>query len=415
MGKNRLSICIVGWYYWSEFYNFLKRISKKYDVFVIAHRHNEILDRLKLKYKVVKNVGLEFGAYSWFMENVWDGKSSVIFMQDDVIIKEDKVIGKLFKKSRESGLDFIKWGYDRKKSPGGRCIFCSRKILRFIKKEFKKLSFDNLNFGFLYGDLAFYDPIYRTEYRSSSFNHSSSKFVKAGITYGTLYQETGIVFCRKGTASTCKKKLLRGIPYMLSDNSVFNIKIENKMNILAKKICPERSSNGYDGKGYAKWYDFCFQNIKNEKLDILEFAIKNKESLELWERYFINSHIIGVKQDDNIEEIISTAENGLDIIIDNGLIDDDRIKIFEYAFGKLNPGGIYIFENLRQGYGGGKSPVIEYLKEKMDAVNLHGRDTYPNYEQFVYNENEDMGFYEKRISAIYLYFDVGIVFKHYCR
>jgi hypothetical protein len=224
-----------------------------------------------------------------------------------------------------------------------------------------------------------------------------------------------IVFCRKGTHPRKKKRLLGGIPYSLSDNSIFNIKLKNEMNEHAKKICPERSFDGFEGKGYTKWYDFCFQNIKNEKLDIVEFSVSNQDSLGIWEKYFKNSSVVGISGSKDIKSSMSIPEDGLDIIIDNGSHSQDRIDIFEEVFDKLNPGGIYIFENLRQGYKDNKNCVVEYLKEKLDSINLHGRNDYPNYEQFVYNENDKMGHYEKRIASIQFYFDVCIIFKRYCR
>jgi hypothetical protein len=393
----------------------LKSIEKDYNIFVVAHRYDELLDKSGLNYAVVKNIGVEFGAFSWFIENEWNKKSNVLFIQDDLIMKTESAIGDLFLKSRKTGLDFIKWGESKKKLPGGRCVYASRNILEVIMKEFGKLSFDKYNFGYLKGEKDMYDPLYKDTKVGSSFNHSSDVFVKNNIKTASFMKFDDIVFCRKGTHPRKKKRLLRGIPYGLSDNSVFNIKTENEMNKSAKKLCPSRSFDGYDGKGYTKWYDLCFQNIKKENLDILEFVVSGEKTLNFWKSYFVNSSVYGVTDKEEIDKIFNTPSCGMDMVVDNGCVSEDRISMFESMFPKLNPGGIYVFENLRRGYDGGKSPVVEYLKEKMDAVNLHGRDTYPNYEQFVYNENDALGFYEKRISAIHLYFDVGIVFKRYCR
>ena len=75
-----MQICVCGWYFYEEFYSTLAALRDAFDIVIIANRSG---DTLGLPYVVRENIGLEWGAYWYFLDAHWDGISSVLFMHDD--------------------------------------------------------------------------------------------------------------------------------------------------------------------------------------------------------------------------------------------------------------------------------------------------------------------------------------------
>lgn len=75
-----MQICVCGWYYYKDFYTVLASLRTTFDIVIIANRPG---DTLGLTCVVRENIGLEWGAYSYFLDNCWDGISNVLFMHDD--------------------------------------------------------------------------------------------------------------------------------------------------------------------------------------------------------------------------------------------------------------------------------------------------------------------------------------------
>ena len=78
--KNNLQICVCGWYYYPEFYKYLLAIKDKFNVVVIGNKNGDVLG---LPFFLRDNAGLDWGAYSFFLDHHWDGKSNTLFIQDD--------------------------------------------------------------------------------------------------------------------------------------------------------------------------------------------------------------------------------------------------------------------------------------------------------------------------------------------
>ena len=143
---------------------------------------------------------------------------------------------------------------------------------------------------------------------------------------------------------------------------------------------------------YEKW----FGALRLNKLEVLEIGIHHGGSLRMWEEYFPNSQITGV----DIEKHCKKHENGrikvfigdqadrnflstlgkFDIIIDDGGHTMDQQKnSFNVLWGHLNPGGIYVIEDLETSYWPkfegayrNKHTMIEMLKGFVDNVNCVG-------------------------------------------
>ena len=86
-----MKICVVGWYYYPEFYRQLEQVHEKYPVTIIAHRKNEISDLPTIERE---NIGLEWGAYNYYLMNVWDG-GDVLFTHDDTLVSNLKAFDKI--------------------------------------------------------------------------------------------------------------------------------------------------------------------------------------------------------------------------------------------------------------------------------------------------------------------------------
>lgn len=141
-------------------------------------------------------------------------------------------------------------------------------------------------------------------------------------------------------------------------------------------------------------YPKYFSRFRDKPIRILEIGVKGGGSLRLWKRYFLTARIFGIdiKKENKFEEerievftgnqsdtkflreVMHTMMNEADIIIDDGshFSEDQKIS-FEFLFPYLNPGGLYIIEDLFLSYnkkwnGGLKKEgtIVEYLKDLVD-------------------------------------------------
>ncbi len=391
-------ICVVGWHYFSDFY---KKLSQsKSNIHVVAHRYNKILDKKHVNYSVIKNIGLEFGAYDWFIKNVWDGKSNVLFMHDDIIMSKKYDFKDIFSSCK--GLDFVSFRNNKKLAGGGRCMYMSGKMICLFINKFGGIWFDKEDRGYTYGKKVFYDDIYADK---DYFKNKDRIGVKFKLTLRYLIEkyhlkrknifDNKITLCVRGENKT---DMNEHSGKNLNDNSIFGIDENSFISSL-------------DKKDYFKWYDFFFSKIKKENLDIIELGI-SKNNLKLWKNYFTNSHIRGL-ENARINSFKETCKNinfGFDIVIDNGNHSENRATLFEELFKKMNPGGIYVLEKLRH-----NNNLINYLKEKVDIINFNGKYHSLNYEEIVHKHNKKLDFFEKRISSIYFCLDMCFIFKRYCK
>ena len=138
------------------------------------------------------------------------------------------------------------------------------------------------------------------------------------------------------------------------------------------------SIQGHGDKGtvhsYIPEYERLFEPYRDKEINILEIGIAYGESLELWDKYFNNAKIFGAdihekeifsdkikpggyKDDDRFTIWISDAtkpefldvigDTKFDIIIDDGShILQDQVKTFNLMKPLMNPGGIYVIEDV---------------------------------------------------------------------
>ncbi len=206
-----------------------------------------------------------------------------------------------------------------------------------------------------------------------------------------------------------------------------------------KYVKSKRDDKLRRGSHFTKWYNFYFERIRNRKLNILEIGIAGGGSLNMWRNFFPNSKIYGVdinrkKLEENkkslrgikvfigdqsdetfMADICESIPEGLDIIIDDGShMNNHQIFSFKYLFNRMNSGGIYVIEDVHTSYRSyyrkkSSKSTIEYLKKRIDDINVHGR-----LERY-YAENilgqEELSYYEKTVESIHFYPDICFIFK----
>jgi demethylmacrocin O-methyltransferase len=196
------------------------------------------------------------------------------------------------------------------------------------------------------------------------------------------------------------------------------IKISKKQNTTKK------------GLGYFEIYEKYFEEIRYNKLKILEIGIENGGSIRTWKRYFPKAKIIGldikkmnfnIKNVDLIQGDQSSSEilnkiikkyKSFDIIIDDGShLTKHVIKSFKYLFKALKNDGLYIIEDLQTSYfpryGGSrinlrkKSTSLNFFKDLTDSINYEKNDK-PFFYKSVFDGN---------IKFVHFYQNVVVVKK----
>ena len=173
-------------------------------------------------------------------------------------------------------------------------------------------------------------------------------------------------------------------------------------------------------------------------LNILEIGVNEGKSLYMWKKYFKNSNIYGISIKKNeidintkseykifngellneefLKKICNSYPIGFDIIIDGRDTNcNDRIEVFEYLFSKMNPGGIYIIENLQISYSKTCDVnFVDYFKGKIDDVNYHGQFEENNFECLV-KKGKNFLKYERLIYGMSFHAGICFIFKRFCR
>jgi hypothetical protein len=79
-----MQICVCGWHYRRPFYESLCTVSSRFDITVVANRRGDALGLPTLERE---NVGLDWGAFSHFVDHAWDGEERVLFLHDDTKVE----------------------------------------------------------------------------------------------------------------------------------------------------------------------------------------------------------------------------------------------------------------------------------------------------------------------------------------
>jgi cephalosporin hydroxylase len=158
----------------------------------------------------------------------------------------------------------------------------------------------------------------------------------------------------------------------------------------------DKTSNGHN---YCVMYEKYIGHLRDKPCKVFEIGVCSGKSLLMWYGYFSQAKIIGLDIQDLFElnpeyrDRISLVKGDqadidvlneiqlkygpFDLIVDDGShVWDKTIISFETLFPTLNPGGIYVIEDLETSYEplavdykGGDVSTVDCLKVLVDGVN----------------------------------------------
>jgi hypothetical protein len=123
-----VNICVAGWYFHKPL---MPSLSTK-ATFWVCHRHPPVIS--PFDYIIIRNVGLEFGCYDWYLKNKWPGGDTLFLHDDNEITQEalDQIV------TIPHDQCFLFSSEQDAKANGrahGRAFFMSDKLLRCLKDE----------------------------------------------------------------------------------------------------------------------------------------------------------------------------------------------------------------------------------------------------------------------------------------
>ena len=124
-----MNVCVAGWYFHKPFVEAMDALGPF--VFWVCHKHPPMALENST---VIRNLGLEFGCYDWYLKNQWKG-GRVLFTHDDNLItqealnaiegiQQDQVF--LFSSEAEA---------EANGRAHGRAFVCSEKFLQRLKDD----------------------------------------------------------------------------------------------------------------------------------------------------------------------------------------------------------------------------------------------------------------------------------------
>jgi len=153
MGK-RMAIAVSGWYFELSLFSVFKQIKDLFNITVLTYykraedqrpRHYDLIPASRqieeyvipsgVRHLKIPVAGLEFGGYDWYIKNVWDRESPVLFMHDDIQIYNPNVFTDI--QNQLQGIDQAFIFRDEKEEIAngrvhGRGIYCSARFIRFM-------------------------------------------------------------------------------------------------------------------------------------------------------------------------------------------------------------------------------------------------------------------------------------------
>jgi hypothetical protein len=194
-----MQICVCGWYYPQEFYRSLLHVSDCFDIVVVGNRKG---DTLGLPFVVRKNTGLDWGAFSYFLDNLWDNDSSVLFLQDDNEVNE-VFFNEVIKIPHDLAFVFRNKKEFRENYSHGRAFFASAKFLRILKQG-GGIWYDKDNHGFIASGYSWTEtPPKGSQDHNAGIRTFTNKVQEIGTTHPNLsvdkqYYSKNIYLGRRG-------------------------------------------------------------------------------------------------------------------------------------------------------------------------------------------------------------------------
>jgi hypothetical protein len=191
-----MKIAVCGWYFRSDFYQMLKHINDEFPVTIISNKIIEGIDvqcfnETRFILSERENIGLEFGAYDYYIKNLWDGESDVLFIQDDVrllpVMRDyetapPNVIFRGISKIRsDQAYIFNNDTFAVKNNHiHGRAFFCSARLIKWLLEHNNGIWYDKNNTGHTRGPT----PGHCLHYNYANYQFSED-LKKAGYNFKT--------------------------------------------------------------------------------------------------------------------------------------------------------------------------------------------------------------------------------------
>jgi hypothetical protein len=165
---------------------------------------------------------------------------------------------------------------------------------------------------------------------------------------------------------------------------------------------------------------------RDQPLTLLELGVCEGKSLRVWREYFPHATVVGVdidpptldlpgchfhrgdQQDTRFLEGLIETYGAFDLIIDDAShVGSATIHAFESLWPALQPGGLYLVEDLQTSYQSAFGPVsfIDWAFERVHDLNFRGKSGYahlpnlpgPEYDRLV----PQLTRYERELAALH--------------
>jgi len=172
--------------------------------------------------------------------------------------------------------------------------------------------------------------------------------------------------------------------------------MEEEIDMTLTEIWKKYKSDKGTVHSYIPYYEKVLKDYKDTKNSVLEIGVSAGLSIKMWREYFSEAKVYGndlrfhqyildeikdvnwVKGNQSLEETFKDVDN-LDVVIDDGSHRlHDQINSFKILWPKLNKGGIYIIEDIR-----------DIDNEKKDFTKLHTELTIHDFRKMK-NRSDDV-------------------------
>lgn len=198
---------------------------------------------------------------------------------------------------------------------------------------------------------------------------------------------------------------------------------------LALKYGTDKASNLHN---YTRWYEKLLPTAESN-ISLLEIGVSDGKSLRMWREYYPNAFIKGididVKKCNPIEGVLLLEADQknlsfgeyvkFDVIIDDGSHRwEDQISSFKALWPHINPGGVYVIEDLHTSYcmefgePGGLN-TTEFLHLLMDDVNMYGVGGLGDHRNLLFYQEikHYLNVYQKTVESMTFYPSICFIRK----
>jgi hypothetical protein len=142
--REQTQVCVCGWYYRPDFYEALRSVSDRVDITVVANRGG---DTRGLRTLERENIGLEWGAFCYFLIRAWNAIANVVFLHDDTYVT-DRFWGDVERIAYDQAFIFRDVSEYESAYSHGRAHFASARFLALVRAS-GGIWFDPGNRGFI--------------------------------------------------------------------------------------------------------------------------------------------------------------------------------------------------------------------------------------------------------------------------